>query len=165
MNAGSAPNPPDSAWSTASTAGAKSLAGKCMQRPIGIWISTVWSAIFAGVFPLVLMLVLYFGPAQGHKSISVTILCLSLILAASIILFAVGTWRPVRNARWYLAVSVTIHYFMLAYQNYNLSIAKDLLLPHAAEFYLGRAIRSAMTALVLAGYLSFAKTVRQFEAT
>ena len=135
-----------------------------MLRPVGIWICTVWSAVFAGIFPLALMLFFYFGPARGSDIISIPRLFLGIALAISVIVFAIGTWRPVKKARWFLAAAVTIHYMLLAYQNYDLSIAEALPLSHTAAFYLERSIRSVVTAFVIAGYLVFSTSSRRFEA-
>jgi RsiW-degrading membrane proteinase PrsW (M82 family) len=131
------------------------------RRPVGVWIATLWAGLFAGLFPLVLVLFFYFGPAGGSEVMSGTRLALSLALAVGIVAFAVGAWRGVPQARYALVALVVLHYGLLAYQNYQMAAAGVGVRGSTATPW-ARVVRSAITTAVIAGYLLLNKNAQAF---
>ena len=121
----------------------------------------IWAGLFAGVLPVGFMLLFYFGPARGSELVAPWQLVLSLALGVGIILSAIGAWRGNSKARYVLTVLVVIHYGLLAYQNYNLAVAGVQVRGSTAITW-GRAIRSPITAAIIAGYLIFSSRAQEF---
>jgi hypothetical protein len=119
--------------------------------------------LFAGLFPLALVLLFSFGPANGYDIIGPVPLILSLLLGTGIIIAAVGTWMGNSLARYALAALVTIHYVLVAYQNYQLAIS-GIEVRGSVALPWGRVIRSVIIAAVIAGYLLMSKRARAFTA-
>jgi hypothetical protein len=130
-------------------------------RPIGIWIATIWAGLFAGLFPLAIMLFFYFGPAKGYEFVGPIALLLSLFLGSGVMVAAIGTWLGYSWARYALAALVVIHYGFLAYQNYQLAQAgADVRGTSALPW--ARIIRSIVTAAMIAGYLPLSKAAWKY---
>jgi hypothetical protein len=132
-----------------------------IRRPIGVWIATIWAGLFAGLFPFGLLLLFYFGPADGAELISVTQFTLFGTLSASIIVSAVAAWHGISVARYAMAVLVLIHYGLITYQNYNMAIA-GVEVRSSSAILGGRVIRSAIAAIIIAWYLLFSWRARAF---
>lgn len=131
------------------------------RRPVGVWIATLWAGLFAGLFPLALVLVFYFGPARGAELMSGLQLAFSVVLGSAIIVSAIFTWRGNPTARNFLVVLVVIHYALLAYQNYRMG-SSGLEIRGSPMAPWIRAVRAVGTAAALAGYLLFSRTSRDF---
>lgn len=86
-------------------------------RPIGVWILTIYALIFAGIAPLLLsVFLLMSGNAAGNE---ISIL-LSLPFSIGVITSAVGAWKGSEKARKSLLIFVTLHYALVALNNYLL---------------------------------------------
>ena len=86
-------------------------------RPTGVWILTIYALIFVGLAPLFLSIfVLITGNAAGNE---VSIL-LSLPIGIGVISSAVGAWRGSERSRKSLLILVTLHYVLVAINNYFL---------------------------------------------
>jgi hypothetical protein len=131
------------------------------RRPVGVWIATIWAGLFAGLFPLGLVLFFYFGPAKGSEMMSGFQLALSLSLGVAIIASAVGAWRGVPQARYTLVALVAIHYALLAYQNYQMAAA-GIEVRGSTAIPWARVVRSVVTAAVITGYLLLSRSAREF---
>jgi hypothetical protein len=131
------------------------------RRPVGIWFATIWAGIFAGLFPLALVLFFYFGPARGYELVGPVTLVFSVCLGGGVIVSAIGTWLGYSWARYALAVLVVIHYGFVAYQNYQLA-AVGVAVRESIALPWGRVIRSIITAAIIAGYLLISKAARKF---
>lgn len=132
-----------------------------LPRPVGVWIATIWAGLFAGLFPLGLVLFFYFGPANGSEIMSGFQLALSLALGGGIIASAIGAWSGVSLARYMLAALVVIHYVLVAYQNYQL-VTAGVEIRGSTSILWARAGRSVITAAVLAGYLLLSSSTREY---
>lgn len=131
------------------------------KRPVGVWISTIWAGLFAGLFPVGLVLFFYFGPAKGSEMMSGFRLLLSLSLGVGIVASAIGAWRGFSVARYALVILVAVHCLLIAYQNYQMAAA-GVEVRGSATILWGRVIRSLVTATVIGGYLLFAPRARAF---
>jgi len=131
-------------------------------RPIGVWIATIWAGLFAGLFPLALMLFFCFGPANGYEIVGPIAVLLSVCLGVGVILAAIGTWTGNGTARYALAALVLIHYGLVAYQNYQL-VAAGIEVRGSAALPFGRVVRSILTASLIAGYLLVSRGARSFS--
>jgi hypothetical protein len=86
-----------------------------VSRPVGVWILTIYALIFAGIGPLlVLLFLLISGNAAG---IEIDVL-LSLPVSIGVIISAVGAWKGSEKARKSLLIFVTLHYVLVALNNY-----------------------------------------------
>jgi hypothetical protein len=89
------------------------------NRPLGVKILTVYFSVFAGLFPMGLVVLLYLN-SPAEVSIPFYQLILSIILACGIIFSSIGTWQGKGRAPKVLIAFLTIHYILLAWNNYNL---------------------------------------------
>ncbi len=86
------------------------------SRPTGVWILTIYALIFVGIAPLVLsMYILVSGNATGN----VLNILLSLPISIGVISSAIGTWNGNEKARKSLLLLVTLHYVLIAVNNYT----------------------------------------------
>ncbi len=86
-----------------------------VSRPTGVWILTIYALIFAGISPLlVLLFILTSGNAAG---LEIDIL-LSLPVSIGVITSAIGAWKGSEKARKLLLIFVTLHYVLVAFNNY-----------------------------------------------
>ena len=132
-----------------------------VRRPVGVWVATIWAGLFAGLFPLGLVLFFYFGPAKGSEIMSGLQLLMSVVLGVGIITSAVGTWRGCPWARYALVVLIAIHYALLTYQNYQMASAGIAVRGSTAIPWV-RAIRSVITATIIVGYLLLSGRAKEF---
>src|SRR5919109_2944019 len=94
---------------------ARPPASQTISRPIGVWVLTIYALLFAGIAPLLLsVFILISGNAPGNE---IGIL-LSLPVSIGVITSAVGAWRGSERARKSLLIFVTLHYFLVALNNY-----------------------------------------------
>ena len=86
-------------------------------RPTGIWILTIYAMIFAGIAPLLLSL---FMLVSGNAAGNVVGVLFSLPVSIGVITSAVGAWKGNEKARKSLLIFVTLHYVLVAINNYFL---------------------------------------------
>ena len=92
-------------------------ASQNISRPIGVWILTIYALIFAGLAPLLLsVFMLISGNAPGN----VLGILFSLPVSIGVITSAVGAWRGSEKARKSLLIFVTLHYVLVALNNFVL---------------------------------------------
>ena len=84
-------------------------------RPTGVWILTIYALIFVGIAPLLLSI---FMLISGNAAGSVFSVLLSLPISVGVIASAVGAWKGNEKARKSLLVLVTLHYVLIAINNY-----------------------------------------------
>jgi hypothetical protein len=87
------------------------------SRPPGVWILTVYAILLVGIAPLLLSLFLL---VSGNSAGNIVNILLSLPLSIGIIISAIGAWQGKENARKSLLVLVTLHYVLIAINNYLL---------------------------------------------
>lgn len=83
-------------------------------RPLGVWLLTVYAAIFAGLIPLTTAVVLTASGGLGYNSLAFVP---ALIINSSMIYFSWRTWRGDRSAIKYLLILITIHYILIGINN------------------------------------------------
>jgi hypothetical protein len=104
----------------------------------------------------------YFSPANGPEVLmAASQLVLSVALGLGVIVSAFLAWKGISGARYALAMLIVIHYGLVAYLNYQMAIwdiaeAGDTIVPW------GRAIRSIVTAAIIAWYLLFSRGATEF---
>ena len=126
------------------------------NRPVGVWIATVYAGLFAGVLPLAVVAFLTFGPGDLSFVVSGLELAFAALLGLGIIAAAIGTWRGSSTSRYLLVLLVVIHYGLVAYQNYRLADAEMV------GAGLPRAMGRIITAAMIAAYLLFSKKANAF---
>ena len=89
-----------------------------LQRPTGVWILTIYAAIFAGIFPLVAVIALFVtGKGQAELGMTPIHLISSIGLAMGIIASAIGAWKGSQKAKMILLILITIHYLLIGLNN------------------------------------------------
>jgi hypothetical protein len=113
-----------------------------VKRPLGVWILTIWDGVSAGLLPVIGILILFSSTeAQAVVRLSTLDLVWSVFLGVSILAAAVGAWRGNDVARKALIGLVTVHYGILAFNNFSLVLSG--IVPEGEQpLVLGRAIRS-----------------------
>lgn len=96
---------------------ARPQASQKVSRPIGVWILTIYALVFAGIAPLLLSLFLLIS---GNAAGNVIGILLSLPVSIGVMISAVGTWKGNEKARKSLLIFVTLHYVLVAFNNYLL---------------------------------------------
>jgi hypothetical protein len=90
-------------------------AGTVPARPLGLWITTVYVAVFTGLMPM-LTNVRYIVAGHGDL-ISPLRLVLSIIMAAWLVVFAVGAWYGSSAMRYGLVLGVLLQAGIRTSQN------------------------------------------------
>jgi hypothetical protein len=85
------------------------------SRPTGVWILTIYALIFVGIAPLLLSI---FMLVTGNAAGNVVSILLSLPISIGVISSAIGAWKGNEKARKSLLVLVTLHYVLIAVNNY-----------------------------------------------
>jgi hypothetical protein len=83
-------------------------------RPLGVWVLTVYAAIFAGLAPL--LLETYFL-ATGSAGFNPYSLVFSIVVNAAVVYLAVRTWQGNNFARKLFIIFVTINYVLVGLNN------------------------------------------------
>lgn len=84
------------------------------NRPIGVWVLTIYALIVAGILPLFLEIyLLVSGEAAGNEFVTF----LSILISIGVITSAIGAWKGNDTARKSLLVFVTLHYVLVAISN------------------------------------------------
>ncbi len=86
-------------------------------RPTGVWILTIYAMIFAGIAPLLLSI---FMLVSGNAAGNVVGVLFSLPVSIGVITSAIGAWKGNEKARISLLIFVTLHYVLVAINNYFL---------------------------------------------
>ena len=120
------------------------IAPREIKRPLGVWILTIWDGLFAGLLPVITVLILYFNAeVQAALGMSVLDLVLSILLGIAVVIAAIGAWLGNNAARIALVILVSVHYGLLAFNNVNLATA-GVLSGTAQVKSWGRAFRSVV---------------------
>ncbi|HAV77591.1 MAG TPA: hypothetical protein DCX53_09595 [Anaerolineae bacterium] len=85
------------------------------SRPTGVWILTIYALIFVGIAPFLLSIFLLI---TGNISGTGFSIIFSLPIAIGVIASAIGAWKGSERARKSLLIIVTIHYVLVAINNY-----------------------------------------------
>lgn len=86
-------------------------------RPTGVWILTIYALIFVGLAPLMLSIFLL---VSGNGSGGVLGVLLSIPISIGVLTSAINAWKGSEQARRFLLVFVTLHYVLIAINNYIL---------------------------------------------
>jgi hypothetical protein len=86
-------------------------------RPTGVWILTIYALIFVGLAPLMLSIFLL---VSGNGSGGVLGVLLSIPISIGVITSAINAWKGSEQARRFLLAFVTLHYVLIAINNYIL---------------------------------------------
>ena len=86
-------------------------------RPTGVWILTIYALIFVGIAKLVLSVIML---VSGNGSGRILGILLSIPISIGVIISAINTWKGSEQARKFLLVLVTLHYVLIAINNYIL---------------------------------------------
>lgn len=141
----------------------KQINSSSTERPLEVWILTIWLGLFAGLAPIGLWANAYrFESVRDFFGLTLWKLALGLSLGLGIILSSIFTWRGNRIARLILIVLATLHYGSLAYTNFILTFS-DAITPEQVSLTLGRSARSAIMIPIVIWFLGFSEKARSFS--
>jgi hypothetical protein len=131
------------------------------ERPRGIWIVTIWVGLFAGILPLVLAALMYFGPTSVSELMTAQQLAISAVLGVGIIISAIGAWKGQRWGRATLIVLAAVHYGLIAHNNYKLATDANTPADQIPRIW-ARVARSIATIAVVGAYFTLNRNARRF---
>jgi hypothetical protein len=111
-------------------------------RPLGVWLLTIYAFFFAGLAPLALAIGL-FGHASSELGFGLPGLVVSASLSVGIAAASVGAWRGIRKAKNTLILLVTIHYAVIAFNNFVFMVIGEEGMGSQAQL-MGRVIRGVL---------------------
>ena len=85
------------------------------DRPLGVWLLTIYALVFLGLLPLLLSIMMLLSGSISGNAISIIF---PLILCAGIVISAIGAWQGNEKARKLFLVLITINYIFIAINNY-----------------------------------------------
>ncbi|MBN2387280.1 MAG: hypothetical protein JXB85_09685 [Anaerolineales bacterium] len=130
------------------------------DRPLGLWLVTLWNGLAAGLAPLVLTLMVFFDSAErSTQKPSWAGSLASLLLAVMILAAAVFTWRGKNPGRVALIGLIGLHYGLLAIRYFGLLAGPDSFDWTA----LWRGLRAVLWIIINTWYLG-SKRIRTFFA-
>src|SRR4051794_15271044 len=91
------------------------------KRPVGVWILTLWLAVFAGLLPAAVSVV-----GLVHGAISVVQFTLMLALNLGVMAASVSAWTGSATGRNILATLAIVYYLGVAVSNYQLAVGDDV---------------------------------------
>jgi hypothetical protein len=119
-------------------------------RPTGVWILTIYALIFAGIAPL---LVYIFLLTSGNADIVGIDILWSLPITLGVIASAIGAWKGSNKARKFLLFFVTLHYVLVALNNYWVVSAGDIPIADQGRHW-GRVLRGFVNPAVFIWYFN-----------
>jgi hypothetical protein len=93
---------------------------KKAHRPLGVWLLTIYAAVGKGLFPIVLMLLVWNdSDPVGSELFPTYIIIGNIALGVGIIWSAIETWRGKNRARITFLILVSLSYGLVAYNNFQ----------------------------------------------
>ena len=123
-------------------------------RPTGVWILTIYAMIFAGIAPVLLSL---FILASGNAAGNVAGILFSLTVSIGVVASAIGAWKGNDHARKSLIFFVTLHYVLIAINNFILINAGEAPDEHMARLW-ARVLRGFLYPAIYIWYFTKTKT-------
>jgi len=137
----------------------KSESYAVMKRPIGVWLLTIYAAIFAGLAPLILATVLLIS---GNLGTNPVFLIFSLLLNASIIYYSVRTWQGNDRARKIFLILITTNYVFIGLNNLSLLLSGQVPVDEQTRLF-GRVFRGVLYPVIFIWYFNRSKTKEFYE--
>jgi len=130
-------------------------------RPLGVWILTIYAALFDGLLPLATAVALLFTTSTAGSPRAVD-LVLPLVLSTGIIAAAIGTWRGNDRSRKALLVLITAYYVLIAVNN-GIALAGQGVPTEIQIKMLGRIVRGVVYPAVYIWYFRKDSTLVFYE--
>jgi len=132
------------------------------QRPLGVWILTVYGANFAGIIPFGLSIYLLASEKSSDFLDSAGFgLFLSLALNIGVFIAAFRTWQGKDRARIIFLILITLYYALVAFNNYQL-ISTGLAVSGETGMW-GRVFRGFLYPAIFIWYFLRAETRKFFR--
>jgi hypothetical protein len=134
---------------------------KLVKRPKGVWIVTIWMALFAGLLPIGVALFVYFVPPEEERIMSNSGLALSLSVALAMIASATCAWLGFAWARFALIAVAVVYYVLIACNLY--SLWQSGVVPESRQMFVWtRMARALITMTVVVLYLLLNRNAKDF---
>jgi hypothetical protein len=132
-------------------------------RPLGVWILTIYAALFAGLVPLAAAVALFLlGSMAGAPGSSIASLLLTLVLCTGIVAAAIGTWQGHNRSRQALLILITAYYVLVAVN--NAFLLSDQGASQSAQLrMIGRMARGILFPAVYIWYFRRRSTLKYYE--
>lgn len=90
------------------------------QRPLGVWLLTIYAGVVKGLFPIVLMLLVWnSSDPLGSELFPMITIVGNIAIGVGIIWSALETWQGKDRGRIIFLILVTLSYGLVAYNNYQ----------------------------------------------
>ena len=133
------------------------------QRPLGVWILTVYGANFAGIIPFGLSIYLLVSEESSKFLDSAGFgLFLSLALNVGVFIAAFRTWQGKDRARIVFLILITLYYALVAVNNYQL-MSSGLAVSSETSGMWGRVFRGFLYPAIFIWYFLRAETRKFFR--
>lgn len=114
------------------------------KRPVGVWILTIWDALFVGLVPLLLATLLYLNEESRQiLSLNPASIVVQILLTAGVLVGAVLAWRGERRGRNLLVAAVIVHHVLIILNNVSMALIDAPVEVGSSRFW-SNAIRSAI---------------------
>jgi hypothetical protein len=137
----------------------KSESSTVIKRPLGVWLLTIYAAIFAGLAPLVLATVLLLSGNLGKNPVFPII---SMLLNVSIIYYSVRTWQGNDRARKIFLILITANYVFIGLNNLILLLSEQVPVDEQTRLY-GRVFRGVLYPAIFIWYFNRSKTKEFYQ--
>jgi hypothetical protein len=134
------------------------------KRPVGVWILTIYLAIFAGMAPLSLLAFLFVAERGAEQPLLGPSSVISIVTGLGTIISAIAAWRGKNWGRYALVGFAALHYGLVSAKNYVLLQADDL--PDVASLdpmrLWGRVLRGPIYVAIVGWYFLLSKGAKGF---
>ena len=125
-------------------------------RPIGVWILTIYAALFVGIVPL--LLTILFGGSISELGLGV-IFAIPFYIATFFCAFK--TWQGDRRALYYFLILVTFNYVLVGINNLIYLLSNDVPTEESTRL-LARVVRGVLfPAVFIGGILQYQRPVHR----
>lgn len=123
-------------------------------KPLGVWILTIYAAVFAGVLPIVIAVMLLIpGLKSDLAAFDAFTLVTTIVLDSCIVGSAIGAFFGNSKARWALIILVSIHYVMIGINNLPPLLSEDLTDKQEIKHF-GRVVRGLIFPMIFIWYFT-----------
>ncbi len=136
------------------------------KRPVGVWILTIYLALFASVLPLFLLtfLVVKGKSTSDQLFLSGPSILISIFTGVGVLISAVAAWQGISWGRYALVAFAALHYGLVSANNFMM--LQNETLPDIAQLHperlWGRVIRGPIYIAVVAWYFLASKAAKKF---
>ena len=140
-----------------------SIESEKISRPFGVWILTIYGAIFAGIIPLIAYILVFLsGSSPVLSGLNPLYLIFSIGLNIGITIFAIQTWMGKEKARKTFIVLISLNYLLLSINNFLIILSGQADSLEIMRLW-GRVIRNLVYPALYIWYFNRSRTKEFFQ--